>query len=116
VLQLDPTHPAFVALATEVFQQAAAAHFARQPLPDPQYTTAQAAELLGTTAETICDYLRLPAGHPRRLPYVAITDALSGRRILLSDLTAWQQRNRHDEVPVLMQVSRTPGRRRRQAA
>lgn len=119
MLHLDQNDPFFQAMAAEAFNRAAQQYFERQPTPDPQYTTAQAADLLGTTPETICDYLKLPATHPRHLPHVPITESRSGRRILLSDLTAWQQRNRRIGEPAPepeMVISKRPARRRRAAA
>jgi len=63
------------------------------PQPDPQYTCAEVAELLGLDASTVRSYLKLPLTHPRYLPYVKTTDSSHGNRICLSAITAWQQRN-----------------------
>lgn len=82
---------------------------------DPQYDVAQVAEILSLTEGTIRNYLKLAVNephHPRHMPYVDATGHPRGFRVLLSDLTAWQQRNRFPkeytpEVPV-----RRPPRRR----
>ena len=113
MLFIDPIDPAFLAVAREVLAQAATAHFATRPQPDPCYTTAQAMSIRGTTPETSCAYLKLPP-HPSHRLHVRITASLTGRRIMLSDLTAWQ-RNRHVEglTPIVALPTKRRARRRR---
>lgn len=82
-----------------------------QPLPDPQYTAEQVAHILNV--ETVHDYTRLEPSHPRRLPYVVMSDSFKGKRFLLSDITAWQRRNQIDTLTqVVPLVPKRPARRR----
>ncbi|MCC2547426.1 helix-turn-helix domain-containing protein [Hymenobacter sp. BT175] len=84
-----------------------------QPQPDPQYTAEQVAHLLNVDVQTVHDYTRLEAGHPRRLPYVVTHDSFKGKRFLLSDITAWQRRNQIDALQqVIPLVPKRPARRR----
>jgi uncharacterized membrane protein len=84
-----------------------------QPLPDPQYTAEQVAHILNVDAQTVHDYTRLEPSHPRRLPYVVMSDSFKGKRFLLSDITAWQRRNQIDALTqVVPLVPKRPARRR----
>jgi hypothetical protein len=93
-----------------------AEYYATLPATDPQYTLLEVAEILHVTPETVRHYLKLLAIHPQHpqgLPYVNTTDSARGYRVLLSDIRAWQLRNRFPidddtlELPV-----RRPARRR----
>ena len=94
-----------------------AEYFAKLPQPDPQYSVATVAEILDLTTGTVREYMQLGTQHPkhpRRLPYVESTGKARGRRIQLSEITAWQQRNRPDlltlEIPVRRPARRRPER------
>ena len=90
-----------------------AEYFAKLPQPDPQSSVATVAEILDLTTGTVREYMQLGTQHPqhpRRLPYVESTGKARGRRIQLSEITAWQQRNRPDLLTVEMPVRR-PARR-----
>lgn len=98
------------ALAAQLSQALAACHV-QFPQADPQFTVAQAAKILGLAHEpTVREYFKLPVGHRRRLPYVDTNGAARGYRVRLSDLTAWQQRNCSDAVPVEIPVRRSARR------
>lgn len=91
-----------------------AEYFAMLPQPDPQYAVATVAEILDLEADTVRGYLQLSTEqphHPRRLPYVDATGNARSRRVQLSEITAWQQRNRPDFLPLEIPVRR-PARRR----
>lgn len=70
----------------------------RLPLPEVMFSCPQAAKLLALHPETLRDYLKLPAGHPRRLRYVDCTGSPRGYRITAAELLAWQQRNHADTL------------------
>jgi hypothetical protein len=93
------------------FERLTNAWLSQQPAPDPQYTIEQAASLLGVSTDTVADYLRLPASHPRRLCYVVTHDSARGRRIPLSALHDWQQRNGCDALAQAAQAEAKPKRR-----
>ena len=97
-------------LASEVFERQAHEFFSKLPKPDPQYAVAKVAEVLDVKPETVREYFSLPRAHPRRLPYVDTTGTPRGFRVPLSELTAWQQRNRPDAAPLELPVRRS-GRR-----
>jgi hypothetical protein len=99
------------------FEARLAEYFAKLPQPDPQYSVATVAEILDLTTGTVREYMQLGTQHPqhpRRLPYVDATGKARGRRIQLSEITAWQQRNRPDlltlEIPVQRPARRRPER------
>lgn len=99
------------------FEARLAEYFAQLPQPDPQYSVATVAEILDLTTGTVREYMQLGTQHPqhpRRLPYVESTGKARGRRIQLSEITAWQQRNRPDlltlEIPVRRPARRRPER------
>ena len=91
-----------------------AEYLAALPTADPQYEVAQVAEILSLTQGTIREYLKLAVSepkHPRHLPFVDATGKARGYRVLLSDLKAWQQRNRFPkehslEIPVRRRANR----------
>ena len=91
-----------------------AAHLATRPTADQQYEVVEVAEILSLSQDTVRNYLKLAVSdphHPRHLPYVDTTGSSRGFRVLLSDLTAWQQRNRFPkehslEIPVRRSAKR----------
>ena len=92
-----------------------AEYWATLPTADPQYDVAQVAEILSLTEGTIRDYIKLAINepkHPRHLPFVDTTGHPRGYRVLLSDITAWQQRNRFPKEYSLEIPVRRPARRR----
>ncbi|MBG8556186.1 MerR family transcriptional regulator [Hymenobacter guriensis] len=93
------------------FQEQMQAWLEAQPQPDPQYTVLQVAEILNLDESTIRNYFTLPATHPLALPWVPCTDSAKGRRVLLSDLTAWQQRNRRTNQVIPLTEDKRPARR-----
>ena len=70
----------------------------RLPLPEVMFSFPQAAKLLALHPETLRDYLKLPARHPRRLRYVDCTGSPRGYRITAAELLSWQQRNHADTL------------------
>jgi hypothetical protein len=90
------------------FQAQVSAWLQQVPQPDPQYTLAQVADLLNVDAKTVARYLGLPADHPKALPWVPCTDSPKGRRVLLSDVRAWQQRNRRTSAPAPAPAPKQP--------
>jgi hypothetical protein len=85
-----------------------------QPQPDQQYTAEQVSNILNIDVQTVHDYTRLEAAHPRRLRYVITHDSAKGKRFLLSEVVMWQQRNGCDALrqPPIQVASRRPARRR----
>lgn len=110
-LDFDPRE-----LASQVFARQAHDYYAALPKPDPQFAVAYVAEVLDVKPETVRGYLELAAtepAHPRALPYVDTTGTPRGFRVPLSEITAWQQRNRPGSQPLELPVRRPA---RRQAA
>ncbi|MBT9395342.1 helix-turn-helix domain-containing protein [Hymenobacter sp. NST-14] len=95
VEKIDEPFQAFIEQTLERLVQE---HFAKCPKPDPQYTVQEVARLLCLDSNTVRSYLKKPLGHIRRLPFVECTDTSRGRRIRLSDVQAWQQRNLIDTL------------------
>ena len=89
-----------------------AKYFATMPQPDPQYAVPAVSEILDISSETVRTYFELPRTHPHRLPYVDTTGTARGYRVQLSELSAWQQRNRPDLLTLELPVRR-PARRQR---
>jgi hypothetical protein len=83
----------FQAFIEQTLERLVQEHFAKWPKPDPQYTVKQVASLLNIDSSTVRTYLTKPVGHIRLLPFVQCTDTSWGKRIRLSDVLAWQQRN-----------------------
>lgn len=102
------------ALASEIFERQANLYFSSLPQPDPQFTCEQVAEQLGCDVSTVRAYLKLPPAHSRYLPHVQIADGPKGRRIRLSAITAWQERNdaRTRTVALVASPAKRPARRR----
>ncbi len=95
---------------SQVFELLSHEHFQ----PDPQFAVPKVAEVLDVTPKAVRGYLKLVTTaphHPRRLPYVDTTGTPRGYRVPLSELNAWQQRNRPDVMPLEIPVNR-PARRR----
>ena len=88
---------------------------ARLPLPEVMFSCPQAAKLLALHPETLRDYFKLPAGHPRRLRYVDCTGSSRGHRITAAELLSWQQRNHADTLleSFFMKVAERRARRSR---
>jgi hypothetical protein len=91
-----------------------AEYYAQQPTVDWQYSLPEVADILNVTPETVRGYLKLATSqpkHPRALHHVDTTGTPRGYRVLLSDLTAWQQRNRRpSNAPLEIPVRRPPRR------
>ncbi len=85
------------AIQREITQQVTTILF-HLPLPEVMFSCPQAAKLLALHPETLRDYLKLPAGHPRRLRYVDCTGSPRGYRITAAELLSWQQRNHADTL------------------
>ena len=79
------------------------------------FSCPQAAKLLALHTETLRGYLKLPAGHPRRLRYVDCTGSTRGYRITAAELLSWQQRNHADTLleSFFMKVAERRARRNR---
>ena len=108
-LDFDPRE-----LASQVFARQAEAYYAALPQPDPQFAVAKVAEVLDVKPETVRGYLDLATEdpkHPRALPYVDTTGTPRGFRVPLSELNAWQQRNRPGSQPLELPVRRPANRR-----
>ncbi|MBF9222466.1 hypothetical protein [Hymenobacter ruricola] len=88
----------------------------RLPLPEVMFSFPQAAKLLALHPETLRDYTKLPARHPRRLRYVDCTGSPRGHRITAAELLSWQQRNHPDTQleSFFMKVAERRARRNRQ--
>ena len=88
---------------------------ARLPLPEVMFSCPQAAKLLALHPETLRDYFKLPAGHPRHLRYVDCTGSSRGHRITAAELLSWQQRNHADTLleSFFMKVAERRARRSR---
>ena len=103
------------AIQREIEQQVATI-LSRLPLPEVMFSFPQAAKLLALHTETLRNYLKLPAGHPRRLRYVDCTGSPRGYRITAAELLSWQQRNHADTLleSFFMKVAERRARRNRQ--
>jgi hypothetical protein len=66
------------------------------PTLDYQLTIPQAASVLGLDDDTVRTYTELHASDQRKLHVVMATESARGKRVLLSQLSDWQQRNRTD--------------------
>ncbi|AMJ67191.1 hypothetical protein [Hymenobacter sp. PAMC 26628] len=86
------------ALLREAALQAAREAQAQLPAVDPQVSVPIAAKTLSVYPSTVRRYFDLPLGHPQHLPYVSTSNHAAGRRVLQSDIAAWQQRNRSGQV------------------
>lgn len=102
------------AIQREIAHQVATI-LARLPLPEVMFSCPQAAKLLALHPETLRDYFKLPAGHPRRLRYVDCTGSSRGHRITAAELLSWQQRNHADTLleSFFMKVAERRARRNR---
>ena len=102
------------AIQREIAHQVATI-LARLPLPEVMFSCPQAAKLLALHPETLRDYFKLPAGHPRRLRYVDCTGSSRGHRITAAELLSWQQRNHADTLleTFFMKVAERRARRNR---
>ncbi|MET4106013.1 hypothetical protein [Hymenobacter sp. UYP22] len=118
---IDINQEGIKALLLEAFTAQARAYFHTLPAPDPQYTADEVSELLCIDVATVRSYLKLPATHPRHLPAVRCTDTAWGYRIVLSDIRAWQQRNKQpeettaQEPEALLRISHRRANRRNRA-
>ena len=86
-------------------------YLAKHPPLDWQHSVVTVAEVLAVSQDTVRSYFNLPHQHPRRLPYIDVTGTARGRRVLTSDITAWQQRNRPDSLAIEIPVRRPACRR-----